>query len=254
MAKILKNTTVNPVTIKDTGITVPASPGTYTIPPQDYLLWAASVDIVSIVNAGTLIVNNGSLDLSAAEGLRYLEYAERPVVKSGGTRVTGAVKEFNFTGGISASDNGDGSVTVATGSANPVQGRSFTINVGNNGATANKWLFFTSTSDAMDTVPYHAAWDLEIFGVTFTNKNAFTDCDVEFYVNGTTNPFKVHTMQVRGYLHYFETTLTNFFSINRGDDLAIFIRKVGAATPSSVVIQMNMRIISTTAASGGDND
>ena len=43
MAKILKNQTGSPIALSDVGITVPASPSTYTIPAQDYLLWAGNL-------------------------------------------------------------------------------------------------------------------------------------------------------------------------------------------------------------------
>ena len=47
MSKILKNTTGSGISIEDTGITIPASPGQYTIPPQDYLLWSASNNVIT---------------------------------------------------------------------------------------------------------------------------------------------------------------------------------------------------------------
>lgn len=75
MAKILKNTTASPISVKDTGATILASPGSYTIPPQDYLLWAASIDVVSFINAGSLVVNDGFNDLPAARGLVYIKEA-----------------------------------------------------------------------------------------------------------------------------------------------------------------------------------
>ena len=68
MAKILKNTTASPVAIADTGITIPASPGTYTIPAQDYLLWAASSNVITYIGSGALVVNDGSTDLSISDG------------------------------------------------------------------------------------------------------------------------------------------------------------------------------------------
>lgn len=72
MSKILKNTTASVIAINDTGVSVPASPGQYIIPEQDYLMWAASTDIISLVNSGSIIVNDGANDLSASRGLAYL--------------------------------------------------------------------------------------------------------------------------------------------------------------------------------------
>lgn len=63
MSKILKNQTVSDVAIADTGVTVPAS-GQYTIPPEDYDAFAASSDVISLLADGSLILNDGSNDIT----------------------------------------------------------------------------------------------------------------------------------------------------------------------------------------------
>lgn len=68
MAKIVKNTTGSPIDISDTGVTVAAS-SSYTIHPQDYLLWAASSDIITHVGSGDIVINDGSSDLSISNGI-----------------------------------------------------------------------------------------------------------------------------------------------------------------------------------------
>jgi len=73
MAKILKNQLGTTLTITDTGVTLPASPGTYTIPEQDYLLWGASSNIVTQVGNGNVKVNDGSFDLSISDGTDHLK-------------------------------------------------------------------------------------------------------------------------------------------------------------------------------------
>lgn len=74
MAKILKNTTGSAIVINDVGrVSLPATPATYTIPPQDYDLWSASANIVSHINAGTVIVNDGYDDLKPVSGLRHIQ-------------------------------------------------------------------------------------------------------------------------------------------------------------------------------------
>lgn len=68
MSKILKNQTASPISISDTGVSLPASPATYTIPSQDYLLWAASSNIITHIGSGNVVVNDGSTDLSISNG------------------------------------------------------------------------------------------------------------------------------------------------------------------------------------------
>jgi hypothetical protein len=72
VSKILKNTTGSPISIADTGITIPAG-GSYTIPAQDYLLWANSSNIVTPVGTGSIVVNDGSSDLSASFGMDLIK-------------------------------------------------------------------------------------------------------------------------------------------------------------------------------------
>lgn len=67
MSKILDNVTGSPIVISDTGATVD-NVVNYTIPPQDYLLWAASSDIITEIGAGNIVVNDGSNNLSISDG------------------------------------------------------------------------------------------------------------------------------------------------------------------------------------------
>lgn len=70
--KILRNTTANPITVADCGVTLdPLS--NYTIPPQDYLLWAASSSIVTYVGDTTVTVSDGSFDLTISDGIDLIK-------------------------------------------------------------------------------------------------------------------------------------------------------------------------------------
>lgn len=72
MSKILKNDSGSTVTVNDTGVSIPNA-SQYTIQPQDYLLWAASSDVVTQVGNGNLVVNDGSFDLSISDGIDLIK-------------------------------------------------------------------------------------------------------------------------------------------------------------------------------------
>jgi hypothetical protein len=171
--------------------------------------------------------------------------------------INSATTALNFEGGAVTSvvDEGAGKTTVTIGGAppEPLQGRSFLVPFFNNGNTSNKWLFHIPTNEATDNLPYVEAFDVEVFGILFSNKNPAVDCDAEFYVNGINNPAKVYTFQVRGFENQWLTTTTNFWSMVAGDRLSIFIKKVGQSAPSSVEIDLWFRITSTVGTSGGNN-
>ncbi len=74
MSKILYNQTASPIIINDTGyVVLPASPGFYTIPPMDYLLWAQSSNIVTAIGSGDVVVNDGSVDLNISDGIDLIK-------------------------------------------------------------------------------------------------------------------------------------------------------------------------------------
>ena len=81
MSKILKNTTSSPLVVTDTGVTIPAL-SSYTIPPQDYLLWAASSNTVTFVGSTTLVVNDGSVDLTISNGIDLIKGIFPKTIKS----------------------------------------------------------------------------------------------------------------------------------------------------------------------------
>ena len=80
MSKILINNTASPVSIDDVGQVVPAS-GQLTIQPQDYWLYAASDNVITLISdlavgpsTSTLTVNDGSFDLSINDGAKLIQH------------------------------------------------------------------------------------------------------------------------------------------------------------------------------------
>lgn len=72
MSKILINTTPGTVFINDTGVSIPTA-SSYSIPPQDYLLWAASSDVITKIGDEDLQVNDGTFDLSISDGIDLIK-------------------------------------------------------------------------------------------------------------------------------------------------------------------------------------
>lgn len=73
--KILKNTTGADIEIDSVGILIPAS-GQLTINTESYLDLASDdsvAELTPLINAGDIVVNNGTEDFSAADGIVYLK-------------------------------------------------------------------------------------------------------------------------------------------------------------------------------------
>lgn len=71
MSKLLKNTTGSEISINDTGISIPAS-SNYQVVPQDFPLWANSVNVDSFIDSGSIVVNDGLDDLKPDMGKRHI--------------------------------------------------------------------------------------------------------------------------------------------------------------------------------------
>lgn len=72
MSKILKNTTASEILISDIGLTITAS-GQLSIAAQDFDLLSASDDIVTLIGNGSVIINNGSEDLTKSDAIRLVQ-------------------------------------------------------------------------------------------------------------------------------------------------------------------------------------
>lgn len=78
MAKQLKNQTISPITLSDLGLSIPASPATFTINPNEFPLFAASNDLATQVTNGNIKVNDGYDDLDPTTGLKHIQQESVP--------------------------------------------------------------------------------------------------------------------------------------------------------------------------------
>lgn len=76
--KLLKNQTGSPITIPDLGLSIPASPATFTINPNEYPLFAASVNLATQISNGNIKVNDGYDDLDPTTGLKHIQQESVP--------------------------------------------------------------------------------------------------------------------------------------------------------------------------------
>ena len=100
MSKILKNTTGIEIIVKAIGNTIPAS-SQLLINVEEYLILASAdsiTELTTAINAGDIVVNNGTKDLSSTEGIRYIQMTEPTQVEEGGVNKGDAITVYNFTG------------------------------------------------------------------------------------------------------------------------------------------------------------
>jgi hypothetical protein len=244
MAKILKNTTISDIVLKQLGREIPAS-SSLTLNVDEYLLLGTDdsvTELTTYINSGDIVINNGSDDLSVVDGLAFIQYPDH-AKNSTFDNSTNGFTAMNTQAAIEESRNNEGNNS----------GRTFTQIFFNNGNTANKWLFHIPTNEATDTLPFHTPFDIDIYGIGFSNKTTNISCDIEIYLNGTTNPDKIYTVNVINSKFYHDTSLNALFTMSIGDNLSIFIKKVGGSTPASVEVDLYCRINSNTVGEQGSN-
>lgn len=83
MAKLLKNETETDYVINDCGVTIAANT-VYAVQSSDDFLFAASNDLLPYITSGDLIVNDGTNDLSASDGIKLIQGMFPSTVKMAG--------------------------------------------------------------------------------------------------------------------------------------------------------------------------
>jgi len=72
MSKIVINNTASDINISDVGVTISTSIN-YTIPPQDYTLWASSDDVITLIGNQDIIISDGSYNLNISDAVDLIK-------------------------------------------------------------------------------------------------------------------------------------------------------------------------------------
>lgn len=235
MSKILKNTTAAAVFVSDTGASVPAS-SSYTIPPQDYLMWAASTNIVSLVGV-SITVNDGINDLSTAAGIAFIKYpdlSENIRFKSDPERVNGFTSK---------------DVQLAIEEArNSSIGTMYCLDFIRQGAAGNSWLYTGDSGTVTNNTPAVMPFNVKLVSAAIANDTGSRNFDININVIkvGTTAIDRTIVYQVRNARTYTKTdfqTVNTALNISAGDRLAIYCQTQGAA-PSDLTVTLGFKVLS----------
>lgn len=78
MSKIIKNTTLTPIELMTTGVTIGAN-SSFTIEPSEYPRWAIDDfinEVSPLITSGDIVINDGISDLSIVDGINFLKYPD----------------------------------------------------------------------------------------------------------------------------------------------------------------------------------
>lgn len=257
MPKILKNTTLSDIELKRIGVTIPSS-GQETIKVEEYgdLASVESIaEITPLINSGDIVVNDGTTDLDAETGIRFIEYADKVTIQKDDVDIEKYLKKINFEGDAIVTDNGDGKATVSIGETGQFTGKIIDFGFFSSGNTSNKWLAFTNGSTSTDTLPFIMPQDACLTGLTFSNQDDNVDIDIEIYKNGITDVDKVFTWEIRNKRTAWKTINPGGTCFLQGDRVHVYARKfdggTGDQTAQDPVLEIFFLLTSNVISEGG---
>jgi len=197
MSIVITNNTALDVDIIDMGLTISAN-SSLSLNNTDNWILADSLDIITLVNNGTLTVTVPSNILAT-----YLNFDN--------------------------SSNGFSSTNIQ--SAIEEAGSGLTVPVHFNQLWSeekgkNKWLTLSEEAKGDKTL-FIVPFDCKVVALTWSNEKDNVDRDIEIYKNGTSSADKIFTWQIRASRTRYKTNLLTGLSFLQGDRVAVFSRDKG---------------------------
>ena len=249
--KILKNTTQAEIEIESAGISVLTTED-FEIDSSEYTLFAKDrviIELTTHIDSGDIVVNTGSDDLDALEGIAYLQYPDRQITR----RTTGdkviVPEVYDFEGNVSVVKDGTRARVIIGGDDDGISnlGSLFKISFVNQSSTKNKWLGYWGNSFLSSNIPGILEYDCVLIGLSFPNTRNSCESDVEIYKNGTST--KVYTWELRDKRYAWKTSGIDI-AFTKGDRVAVYAKDQGT-DPLDMVITMTFRISSENVGEGG---
>jgi len=264
MALIIKNTTGSDIFINSSGQNISAS-DQITVDPKLYSTYSGAVAIgqpsedstfISQINSLDIVINDSIRDLTAAEGLRFLEDFQITSVSVNNINVANNVRSVNVIGqDVTSTLNGD-EVTISISPRDSNIGRVFNFIFGEAGNTSNEYLDNPADGKTLDETPQVMPFDCEIIAYTFSNSNDNSDPSLEIYSVAEGNGSGPATLKDTWSLTNVRTARKSNFptpiTFNAGDKVVVFLRD-GGGNPSDVTFTMYLKIIDNTSSEFIDN-
>jgi hypothetical protein len=273
LTKIIKNTTQSE---KEWVDKIVAAGESYTIQRHEDSKWAADAEVISDVQSGDAVINDGTQDLSASDGEQWLKFLddatkitldstvfnskemksgieETPVKVSydagaGADTLTAKVKELIIEGNATVEENEDDTVTVRIGGQGGKLGGTFQATFLENGTPRDEWLKQFGENIPSNQSPYVVPFNAKLIGITYSNKNSGVDAYIEVWASALgdgltkTRVFNWHVNNKRlGYKTNFDPDIT----FDAGDKISIYNEDVGTNANDAVVV-LYFQIINTT--------
>lgn len=246
MEKIVRNTTGSDIFVDGTGVNIEAGTS-YTINRINYNYWSdASVNdttFISDVNSGDLVVNNGSIDLDATDGLRYLELISPILVEQNSGLGVQATEKITLEGDVITTESTEGEINFEIGTTPNFT--TYSLFFEEVGSAASEWLETNGDGVNSNQAPHIIPFDSKLVALTFTNTDNDSDTDLEIYSVPEGSGSGPSTLKFTWSLTNTRTARKSNFpsdiTFSAGDKVAVFTNDIGV-NPDNVRIAMYLQI------------
>lgn len=228
--KRLKNNTLSDKFI----VTRFVAPGQYY--DVDYKYWVQILDnedLIADIVSGDLVVNDGTTDLSAADGQRLIERFQLDTASD--------IMFDNSTNGF-ASNNLQSAVEEIIDT--PV-GTTWQSEFSYGATVGNRWLELNDNIPSNQS-PEIAIWKSKLIGMYFTNSNDGADGDIKIYVvdedDNISPKIKIFEWQIRNCRVARKTNFSPDVLVEAGDKIAVFHSDQGTNT-SDIKVKLIWKVL-----------
>ena len=252
MSVRLRNTTGSDIFIDSAGELIQAGE-TQVFDPKAYaslqggvLVGEATEDpaLISAINNGSLVVNDGDEDLSPEDGLRFLEDGGQLKVAIDGVIAGRGIRRLNITGEATLSVNATGIATLTVGNET-TKNKIYSFEFTEAGSASNEFLETNGDGKNSNATPHVIPFNSKVVAYTLTNSDNDGDTDVEIYRvaegNGSGPAVLVDTWVLRNVRTARKTNFLSDIVFSAGDKVVVFVRDRGI-DPDNVVFKIYLQV------------
>jgi len=228
MPKILKNTTLSPISMDIIGLPPLQGGASVAIQEYDYGILFSNKCIIYItpyINTGDIVVNDGINDLSPVNGLNFIKYPDTALNAR-------FLSDPERTNGFVAKNVQEAIEEARGSSIFTVVGNIHQLVYGNKGYSNNKWLkLYGDSKKPSNEAPGVVVWKSKLIGISFTNDSDGVNTDVEIHVSsqgdGSSPTSVVYTWGIINSRVCRKTDFSPDVIIEKGDKVGVYLKGTG---------------------------
>lgn len=200
----------------------------YDIPSHLWLELADDTAIHDYITSGDYIVNNGTSDLSASDGVKFVKKFQPDP----------SLEDLPFSEpGWDATNANEAILEAPTQASISILGALLNTSFVENGSAQNKWLDNKCQNVNSNQTFYLVPFNCNIISITYSNSRSGSSCDIEVYKstknNGVSDKTKIMTWELRSARTAYKSGFS--LAVSAGDKIAVYLKDRGTNATDPVV-------------------